>query len=235
MKRIFKIVRKTVLGLVLAFAAFAGGDFAVRMLTQKSAPLTDEQREKAEAVFGNTLDYSKVRIAFGRISYFQPPGSIVTIGNTIHYPPAEPKKTADKAVPEAPKPPAPIITFGYSQPTMNDESDTFIHEMTHIWQNQHNIKGTGISGAVMLWAKGFLSSSSKNVYAYTLDSTKTLEDYNIEQQAKIVEAYSVIKKDMVLYPNLPVPEKYALLKKIVEKYIPPAAPDKKPGNRLSDR
>jgi hypothetical protein len=237
MRRILKIVRKVVLGAILTFAAFAGGDFGIRMLTQDSSPLTADQIKKAKAVFGNTIDYSKVRIAFGRISYFQPPNTSVTIGNTIHYPPPDPppetKKTNDnKKAPEN-KPSAPLITIGYSQPDMKKESDLFIHEMSHVWQNQNNIKGTGITGAVVLWAKGMLSSSSRNVYAYTLDSTKTLTDYNIEQQAKIIEDYAIMKRNMAKHPDQPPPKEYATLKRIVEQYIPPAKPHKKPAARPS--
>ena len=224
MKRILKIVRKIVLGAVLAFAAFAGGDMAVRRLSRESVPLTPEQTEKAEAVFGNTIDYSKVRIAFCKVSYFQSPGTVVVIGNTIHYPPPpEPEKTNDNKKDKEDKPSAPLVTIGYSQPAPKAESDLFIHEMAHIWQNQHNIKGTGVSGAVILWAKGLFSSSAKDVYAYKLDENKTLLDYNIEQQAEIVEAYAVMKKNLALHPDQPPPKDYAVLRKIVEQYIKSAA------------
>jgi hypothetical protein len=228
MKRFFKIVRKVVLGAVLAFAAFAGGDFAVRMLTQDSKPLTPEQIKKAKTVFGNNLDYSKVRIAFGKISYFESPKTVVVIGNTIHYPPKDPPPDPQKT-PEQTKPRAPLITIGYSQPSPKAESDLFMHEMTHVWQNQHDIKGTGIAGAVMLWAKGLLSHTANNVYAYKLDKTKTLTDYNIEQQAEIVGTYYTLKRNALLHPDQPLPKDYALLKKTVEQYIPPAAPHRKSG------
>jgi hypothetical protein len=235
MKRVFKTIRRVALGLILSFAALVGGDFGIRMLSQESTPLSPEQIEKAKTVFGNSIDYSKVRVAFGKVSYFQPQGTVVVIGNTIHYPPLDPPpevtETNDgKKDPEnkPDKPSAPVITFGYT-PKIRAESDLFIHEMTHIWQNQHNIKGTGVTGAVTLWAKNFFSSSEENVYAYTLDSTKTLVDYNIEQQAEIVAVYSTMKKNIAEHPDLPVPAEYALLKKTVEQYIPPAKINKKSG------
>ncbi|MCE9508089.1 MAG: hypothetical protein K8R48_07230 [Alphaproteobacteria bacterium] len=234
MKRVFKIIRRVTLGLVLSFAAFAGIDMGVRLLSQESKPLSADQEKKAKAVFGNTIDYSKVRIAFGKVSYFQSPGTVVVIGNTIHYPPPpEPKKTKDDkknpdSKPSEPKPP--VITIGYA-PTPKAESDLFIHEMTHVWQNQHNIKGTGVTGAVTLWAKNLFSSQHENIYSYTLDSKKTLVDYNIEQQAEIVATYSAMKKNIARHPDRAVPREWALLKKTVEQYIPPAKPHKKPAVR----
>jgi len=232
MKRVFKIIRRVTLGLILSFVSAAGIDMGVRMLSQESKPLTPDQEKKAKAVFGNTIDYSKVRIAFGKVSYFQSPGIVVVIGNTIHYPPPpEPKKTDDgKKVPEN-KPSPPIITIGYKQPAPKEANDLFIHEMTHIWQNQHNVRGTGVSGAVMLWAKNLFSPSQESVYAYKLDSAKTLVDYNIEQQAEIVATYSAMKKNIARHPDQPPPKEWSLLKKTVEQYIPPAKPHKKPAAR----
>jgi hypothetical protein len=230
MKRVFKIIRRVTLGLVLSFAAFAGIDMGARLLSQKGDPLSPEQIKKAETVFGNSIDYSKVRIAFGKVSYFQSPSTVVVIGNTIHYPPPpEPKEAKDdKKNPEnkPSEPKTPVITIGYA-PTPKAESDMFIHEMTHVWQNQHNIKGTGVTGAVMLWAKNLFSSAHENIYSYTLDSTKTLADYNIEQQAEIVATYSAMKKNVARHPDRAPPAEYALLKKTVEQYIPPAKPHKK--------
>lgn len=223
MKRVFKIIRRVTLGLVLSFAAFVGGDFGIRTAMQEKQPLTPEQVEKAQAVFGNTIDYSKVRVAFGRVSCFQPEGTTVVIGNTIYFPPPVPIH-----VPEVTPEKAPTIAFGYT-PKISAASDLFIHEMTHIWQNQNNIKGTGVSGAVTLWAKNLFSSEEENVYAYTLDSTKALTDYNLEQQAEIVAVYSTMKRSIAAHPELPAPKEWPLLKKTVEQYIPPAKPAKKSG------
>jgi Zn-dependent peptidase ImmA (M78 family) len=57
----------------------------------------------------------------------------------------------------------------------------FIHEMTHVWQHQ--------TGVPVAWRGIF-----EREYEYTLDTSKTLNEYSLEQQAQIVADYFLLKK-----------------------------------------
>lgn len=229
--RPLRFIRKAVLSLTLAFTAAVGGagvDMGVRLARQDSQPLTTEQIDKARSVFGDDIDYSKVRISFDKVSYFQPSDVTVTIGNTIHYPPARnPARTEAQRRRDA-KPPIIVVSY---MPSKGNTADLFIHEMTHIWQNQHHIKNTGIPGAIGLWIRS-VSASNENVYAFQVDGTRDFLGYNIEQQGDIVATYYMMKKNLAENPaQAPSPE-YLILRDMVEKNVcpvntcrtPPAAP-----------
>jgi hypothetical protein len=82
---------------------------------------------------------------------------------------------------------------------------TFIHEMTHIWQNQNKIACK-------------LLPENTDIYNYTLKPLSTFDDFGWEQQAKIIENYS----RLYLYPN-PTEVADPLLQKVVEAKFPQAA------------
>lgn len=70
-------------------------------------------------------------------------------------------------------------SYDYANESRMSAYRTFIHEMTHIWQNQgqsliHNIK------------------DNCNTYSYLLDETSKFEDLCSEQQASAVANYAVI-------------------------------------------
>lgn len=56
---------------------------------------------------------------------------------------------------------------------------TFIHELTHVWQNQNNRAFTNDT-----------PPTAKDKYTYTLSSKSNFEDYRVEQQAAIIEDYA---------------------------------------------
>lgn len=64
--------------------------------------------------------------------------------------------------------------------------DTFIHEMTHVWQVQHGIDVAGP------WLGQVIGHSPS--YAYTLGPGTKFTDYGIEQQATIVQDYFALWK-----------------------------------------
>ncbi|MDI1226564.1 MAG: hypothetical protein PSY14_02620 [bacterium] len=94
---------------------------------------------------------------------------------------------------------------------------TFVHELTHVWQNQTERKYTNESAPV-----------AKDKYTYTVSSKSKFEDYRVEQQAAIIEDYA----RRFLHPSksftyLDAAYKDAesmspLLKKIVETAFPSA-------------
>lgn len=164
--KLLKVVKRATLGLFLAATTICGGDIAYRMLVREGAEkLKPDEIALAQTIFGDEIDYSKVRIVPHRFSMFQGRDVVVTLGNEIYYDPAT------KINPE------PV--------------NHFIHEMTHIWQNQHKMPNTGVRGALKLWL------SSKNheyhaAYEYEAEEGKKLTDYNMEQQADIVSYYQFL-------------------------------------------
>jgi hypothetical protein len=79
--------------------------------------------------------------------------------------------------------------------------DTFIHELTHVWQYGHGDWVKASSVAAQAWEelsteieiskKGLRRVVTNPAYEYTpLDHDKTWDDYNAEQQAHIVEDWN---------------------------------------------
>ncbi len=68
-------------------------------------------------------------------------------------------------------------------------AETFIHEMTHVWQYQH--EGTSyISTSLSDQLVGYIQTGSRNAaYAYTIVPGKTFFEYRVEQQAMMVQTY----------------------------------------------
>lgn len=195
--KFLKFVKKAALSVIVAIAAFIAGDIALRAALREKRPLTPAQIGEAKTIFGNTIDYAKVRVSDSKISSFQSE-CVITLGNTIHYPPPDSRYTS----------------MGYT--TSTPSKNLFLHEMTHIWQNQNNIKGTGLSGAFALWVKSF---SDENVYEYQKDSAKSLTHYNMEQQASLIADYATLKSQWDNIPGQNPPEEYVSLKTIVGRSI----------------
>jgi len=61
------------------------------------------------------------------------------------------------------------------------DKPTFLHEMTHVWQYQHGINVPANS------APRQLILGQDKTYGYEKPPTKNWEDYNVEQQAMIVQ------------------------------------------------
>jgi hypothetical protein len=71
--------------------------------------LTDAEISELKKVYGDSIDYSQVRIKEGNAGLFSLTGRPFTHGNTIYIP--------DKALPL--------------------QTEVLVHEMGHVWQNQH--------------------------------------------------------------------------------------------------
>lgn len=184
-----KVARRVFLGLMLAASSALGLDFGVRQATNEKIPVPQNHIDDARSVFGNTIDYSKVRVSFGKVSCLQSSTTITTIGNTIYCP-----------------------------DSMERPLDyMMIHEMTHIWQQQNNIKGTGAGGVIKLWMK---HKSYEDAYAYTADSTKALTDYNLEQQGEIISDYYHLREELKADSCMGTPDKFFALRAIIKKSIP---------------
>ena len=83
--------------------------------------LTPGERSLARSVFGEAIDYDRVRIANSKWAFFQPRHvAMAPLGN-IHFHPRGNLYCED---------------FGC---THADEQGLFIHEMTHVWQYQQGL------------------------------------------------------------------------------------------------
>ena len=120
-------------------------------------PLTPGEIELARSVFGDAIDYSKVRLVKGKWWPFHPRNAAMAPMGNIYFHP-EGGAWSDDFSGE------PLGRQGF-----------FIHEMTHVWQAQ--AKGKFY---LPLMRHPFC------LYHYTFDPDRPFERYGLEQQAEIV-------------------------------------------------
>lgn len=120
-------------------------------------------------IFGNAIDYARVKVYGKKWAFFQGSNVAMTPNGKVYFPAESGYYRAD---------------FSRASASMQA---LFVHEMTHVWQHQ--------LGVNVMW-KGFVLHvlSGQNPYAYTLDAARSLTGYNIEQQASIVEDLFVLRK-----------------------------------------
>jgi hypothetical protein len=80
--------------------------------------------------------------------------------------------------------------------TNEDDAQTLIHELTHVWQYQHT--GTDyISVSLQAQITAAIKTGNRNnAYDYKPEDSKTFFDYMPEQQGFIVENYFAMKRDL---------------------------------------
>lgn len=120
-------------------------------------PLTDGEVELARTMFGDSIDYGRVRLVRRRWWPFQPKGIVMAPTGNIHFHPDSPNWSDD-----------------FSRERMALQG-LFIHEMTHVWQAQS--KGRFY---LPLMRHPFCR------YSYSLQDGRAFHDYGLEQQAEIV-------------------------------------------------
>jgi hypothetical protein len=111
----------------------------------------------AHSVFGDGIDYGRVRLVRGRWWPFQPNGIVMAPTGHIHFHPADPNWRED------------FSTAEWSLQGL------FIHEMTHVWQAQR-------AGRFYLP----LMRHPFCRYAYTYREGRPFLRYGLEQQAELV-------------------------------------------------
>lgn len=131
--------------------------------------LTAGEIALARRVFGGSIDYGNVSITDGKFVGFQPYGTAMAPNGHLYM-------------------------YGCYKKDYSRESDQwqghFIHEMTHVWQQQNGVLNP-VAEAVRLSLKfGFNYGAA---YDYRLDPVKDLLDYNMEQQASLVQDYFLLK------------------------------------------
>jgi hypothetical protein len=163
----------------------------------QSTRLTPTEAELARSVFGDSIDYSRVRL-------MQAPEALWfrTVGNVIRVPPFF---TVDSSASARPRP----LSIDYMR-------HTFIHEMTHVWQYQHGgtsyisysigpqiaATAAAITKGISAAARGTptrqafsgVSSARNSAYIYTADPRKSFWDFTPEQQGLIVENFFLMRE-----------------------------------------
>lgn len=121
----------------------------------------------ARDIFGGSINYSRVVVHNEKYAFFQPDNSGMTPNGEIYI--------------------AGIYSTDYSTQSPQRKA-FFIHEMVHVWQYQIGVFSTGVIGAA-IWemiTEGFDYASA---YPYVLNVSRDLTDYDLEQQASIIEDY----------------------------------------------
>ena len=121
-------------------------------------PLREGEIALARSMFGDAIDYARVRIRRRKWAFFQPKRITMAPRGHIHFHPLGEAYCEDFAT-------APVR-----------RQALFIHEMTHVWQTQTRGDWYLVLNR-MPWAR----------YDYTLKPGLPLSKYGIEQQARIVE------------------------------------------------
>jgi hypothetical protein len=120
-------------------------------------PLTSGEIELARSVFGDAIDYKRVKLVRRKWWLFQPKGIVMAPTGNIHFHPDSPHWSED---------------FSRERLTLQG---LFIHEMTHVWQSQQRGRFY-----LPLMRHPFCR------YSYSLVDGWPFERYGLEQQAEIV-------------------------------------------------
>lgn len=136
-----------------------------------SRPLTIGETALAKSVFGDSIDYAAVTINDGKFAGFHPEGTAMAPnGNLYMYG---------------------CYSDDYSAREPYGQS-LFIHEMTHVWQYQNKILAPIAEAVKLNLAHKF---NYRAAYDYTLEPGKDLIEYNMEQQASIVQDRFLLQRE----------------------------------------
>lgn len=149
--------------------------------------LTKGEIDKLKPIFGNSLDYTKVRIHKGQFIRGQRDNVAMTPVGAAYYP-------------------ARIYRSDFSDTLLKDTDwHLFVHEMVHVWQHQRK-QGYVLAAAVKIavqggyeWDPAFPNHRIAYNYRHLVEKRKYLSEFNIEQQADIIADYFIYKgtKDLM--------------------------------------
>jgi hypothetical protein len=107
-------------------------------------------------------------------------------------------------------------SFDYSL-TYPTKAAVFVHEMVHVWQSGHG--GHNVRSGIWLRVT---HRDYEKAYKYNLDSSALFSNFNMEQQAAIIEDYYLVSKNRV-------PDNNVGPRRLVEHYAPYVAQLKNAG------
>jgi hypothetical protein len=139
--------------------------------TMTSRPLTKGEIALAKSVFGSSIDYDAVYVSDKKFSGFHPEGVAMTPNGNLYM--------------------HGCYSDDYSAESTSYQG-LFIHEMTHVWQFQNKILAPMVEAVKLSVKHGFNYAAA---YDYKLDAAKDLLDYNMEQQASIVQDYFCMQQE----------------------------------------
>ncbi|AYO55149.1 MULTISPECIES: hypothetical protein [Acinetobacter] len=131
----------------------------------KYRSLTEGEILISKTVFGDLIDYQKVKVMNHPYLPWQPVGILMAPNGYIHL------KDADYCEDFS------CLSLGYQA--------VFIHEMAHVYQHQRH-ENVLLKGAILQSAM-YLTFGKYNPYRYTFIKGKAYFDYNIEQQGDIAK------------------------------------------------
>jgi type VI secretion system secreted protein VgrG len=131
--------------------------------------LTPGEVALARSVFGDSIDYDKVRINDRSYLPFglQPDNQAMTPNGHMYFDPA-----------------GTLYRDDFSKADIGKQA-LFIHEMTHVWQHQHGVHVEADALKGLVESRGDYAEQ----YKYQLEPNKKFSDYNIEQQGDIARDY----------------------------------------------
>lgn len=165
-----------------------------------SRPLTEGEIKLAKSVFGDAINYKKVRLTDGHWPVVQKKNFAWAMCNTLYM-------------------------YKYYEPDFSKAGPhrrgLFIHEMAHVWQWQ-NKSLKPVIGTIKQKLK---QKFNYRAYPFVLDEKKDLMSYGVEQQAAMIQEYYLNKR-----AGLPSytrhcenacndAERHALYEKVLEKFL----------------
>jgi len=138
--------------------------------------LKESEVEFARQVFEDRLPYGRVYLSDRFFPFNE--GTAVTVASVASFVPVRTMRSYTIFVgPE-------VYAEGADGPGFRD---TFIHELTHVWQGYHGVLGWAYMVQSML-AQGYAILTQHNRHvAYRYKPGEPWGSYNVEQQARIVQ------------------------------------------------
>jgi len=132
--------------------------------------LTEREREVLAPLFGEALDLEVIRVIQDKYVPFQGDDTYMTPENDVYAPGVL------------------YLDDFFAREVEPYAASTLVHEVTHAWQHQSGLDLIA-AGAITFAATG---GDYQAAYPYRLDPKKDLTEYNVEQQASIVEDWYLI-------------------------------------------
>jgi hypothetical protein len=162
----------------------------IRRKELRKRPLNQDEEALARQVFHEQLPYGKIHIA----NFFLPgnEGVPVTVASGTELIPI--KSLTEYTIYFGPE----VFCEGADTPQTRE---TFIHELTHVWQGHHStFSWRYMMNSLLAQGRAVVFHGDRNK-AYDFTAGQAWEDYNVEQQANIVESWFArgMQSDSELY------------------------------------
>jgi hypothetical protein len=162
----------------------------IRRKELRKRPLNQDEEALARQVFHDQLPYGKIHVA----NFFLPgnEGVPVTVASGTEVIPI--KSLTEYTIYFGPE----VFRDGAEKPKTRE---TFIHELTHVWQGYHSIYSWRyMVNSMLAQGRALIVHGDRNK-AYDFTAGQAWEDYNVEQQANIVESWFAkgMQSDSELY------------------------------------